>query len=244
MNSVENILEYYVLTNKLKDVIRSGWKKWHIKKQRLESVAEHVYGTCMLATAIWAETLPSVNLAEVLLTLAIHETEEILIGDMTPFDKGYDQKAEKGRKAVQEIFKNFISKEIFITLLDNFEKKSTPEAKFAYKCDKLECTLQSKLYDEQGFAKLEYAEESLRNSDRIKKLQEKGVKKVSSFFILYDRHNLEEYKDGDDDMFLQISKYVEKNSLLALDKLPKETPAQGNRKEEKNNSQKPEPKKK
>ena len=173
----------------------------------------------MLATAIWAETLPSVNLAEVLLTLAIHETEEILIGDMTPFDKNYDKKAEIGRKAVEEIFKKFISKEIFVNLLDNFEKKSTPEAKFAYKCDKLECTLQAKLYDEKGCAKLEYAEDSIKNNERIKKYQEKGVKKVSSFFILYDRHNLEAYKDGDDDIFLKISKYIEKNSLLDFDNI-------------------------
>ena len=69
MEKVEKILKYYMLTHKLKDTIRSGWKVWDVKAQRLESVAEHVYGTCMLAIAIWSETLPTVNLAEVLWAL-------------------------------------------------------------------------------------------------------------------------------------------------------------------------------
>ena len=85
MDKIEKILNYYLLTNKLKDTIRTGWKYWNVKKSRLESVAEHIYGTCMLATVIWSETLPQVNLAEVLMTLAIHETEEIIIGDLTPY---------------------------------------------------------------------------------------------------------------------------------------------------------------
>ena len=91
----KKIMQYYMLTYKLKDLVRSGWKFWHVKKERLESVAEHIYGTCMLAIGIWSETLPQVNLAEVLMTLAIHETEEIIIGDLTPFDEGYSSKQIK-----------------------------------------------------------------------------------------------------------------------------------------------------
>ena len=86
LQKVENIIEYYVLTNKLKDVVRSGWKYWNVKKERLESVAEHIYGTCMLAIAVWSESLPTVNLAEVLMTLAVHETEEIIIEEEIPME--------------------------------------------------------------------------------------------------------------------------------------------------------------
>lgn len=39
MNKEERVLNYYVLCNKLKDVIRTGWKTWNVKRDRLESVA-------------------------------------------------------------------------------------------------------------------------------------------------------------------------------------------------------------
>ncbi|MBO5884682.1 MAG: HD domain-containing protein, partial [Clostridia bacterium] len=154
---IKNVLNYYLLTSKLKDVIRSGWKMWNVKKERLESVAEHVYGTCMLAIAVWSETLPPVNLAEVLMTLAIHETEEVVIGDLTPFDKGYEDKKIKGQAAIKDVFKDLMAKEVFETLITNFDNQSTPEAIFAYKCDKLECDLQAKMYDEAGVMNIENA---------------------------------------------------------------------------------------
>lgn len=211
---IKNVLNYYLLTSKLKDTIRSGWKMWNVKKERLESVAEHVYGTCMLATAIWSETLPPINLAEVLMTLAIHETEEIVIGDLTPFDKGYNDKKIKGEQAIKEVFKDLIAKEVFETLIKNFDEQSTPEAIFAYKCDKLECDLQAKIYDEAGVMKLENASEKVQKDERIKKLQARGVKKASTFFLYFDRPNLQKFvKDDEQDIFIEISKYIEKNRL-------------------------------
>ena len=36
---VESVVKYYVLCNKLKDVIRTGWKDWNVTKDRVESVA-------------------------------------------------------------------------------------------------------------------------------------------------------------------------------------------------------------
>ena len=55
MNKIEKIVSFYVLTNSLKEKIRSGWKQWNISAERLGSVAEHIYGTCMLAIAIDSE---------------------------------------------------------------------------------------------------------------------------------------------------------------------------------------------
>lgn len=37
----QNVLNYYVVCNKLKNVIRTGWKDWKVKRERIESVAEH-----------------------------------------------------------------------------------------------------------------------------------------------------------------------------------------------------------
>ena len=40
MSKEENVLNFYVLCNKLKNVIRTGWKNWNVGngKERIESV--------------------------------------------------------------------------------------------------------------------------------------------------------------------------------------------------------------
>ena len=83
MEKVKKVLNYYVLCNKLKNVIRTGWKIWNVKKDRLESIAEHVYGVQMLAIAMYSEYKYDIDIKKVIFMLAIHELEEIYIGDLT-----------------------------------------------------------------------------------------------------------------------------------------------------------------
>jgi len=40
MNQAQNVIEFYVLCNRLKDTLRTGWKDWNVQRERLESVAE------------------------------------------------------------------------------------------------------------------------------------------------------------------------------------------------------------
>ena len=37
MSKEENVINYYVLCNKLKNVIRTGWKDWNVQKERNDS---------------------------------------------------------------------------------------------------------------------------------------------------------------------------------------------------------------
>ena len=66
MNKVENVL--------LHDAIL------------LATLLEHIYGTCMLAIAIDSEYKMNIDLQKTILMIALHEVEEIQIGDLTPFD--------------------------------------------------------------------------------------------------------------------------------------------------------------
>lgn len=92
MNKEERVLNYYVLCNKLKDVIRTGWKTWNVKRDRLESVAEHVYGVQMLAIAMKSEYSYDIDIMKVILMLAVHELGETVIGDLTQFDISKEEK--------------------------------------------------------------------------------------------------------------------------------------------------------
>lgn len=44
MSKEQNVINYYVICNKLKNTIRTGWKNRNVKRERIESVAEHIYG--------------------------------------------------------------------------------------------------------------------------------------------------------------------------------------------------------
>ena len=52
MKKEQKVLNYYVICNRLKDVIRTGWKDWNVKRDRIESVAEHIYSVQMLVIAM------------------------------------------------------------------------------------------------------------------------------------------------------------------------------------------------
>lgn len=71
MSKEENVVNYYVICNKLKNVIRTGWKTWNVKRERLESVAEHIFGVQMLAIAMKSEYQYDVDIMKVLFMLAI-----------------------------------------------------------------------------------------------------------------------------------------------------------------------------
>ncbi|MBQ3306663.1 MAG: HD domain-containing protein [Bacilli bacterium] len=150
MKKEENVVNYYVLCNKLKNIVRTGWKIWNVDRNRLESVAEHIYGTQMLALAMASEFDYDIDLKKVMMMLAVHELEEIIIGDIPMGCKEHAEKEAAGHLAVKEVLKGLINKEEIEKLVFEFDEGKTKEAKFAYHCDKLECDLQEKLYDEEG----------------------------------------------------------------------------------------------
>ena len=154
MSKEERIINYYVPCNKLKDIVRSGWKVWNIKRERVESIAEHIYGVQMLAIAMKSEYQYDINLEKVILMLAIHELGETVIGDLTQFEIDSESKEIIEHKAVHTILYGLIDGEKLEELFLEFDTKETKEAIFAYQCDKLECDLQSKLYDEEKFVDL------------------------------------------------------------------------------------------
>ena len=75
MGKEENVVRFYVLCNKLKNIIRTGWTDWRVNRDRIESVAEHVYSVQMLALAMKSQYQYDINIEKVIKMLAIHELE-------------------------------------------------------------------------------------------------------------------------------------------------------------------------
>lgn len=175
MSKEQNVINYYVLCNKLKNVIRTGWKDWNVQRDRIESVAEHIYGVQMLAIAMQSEFEYDINIEKVIFMLAIHEIGETVIGDLTQFQISKQEKRKIENEAVHNILKDLINGKQIEELYVEFEAHETKESIFAYQCDKLECDLQCKLYDEENCVDLNNQTSNISLEDeRVQKLMKSG----------------------------------------------------------------------
>lgn len=211
----ENVLKYYVLCNKLKNLLRTGWKNWNVKSIRLESVAEHIYSTQMLAIAMKSEYNYNIDLFKVLKMLAIHETEEILIGDLTFLDISREEKTKIGHDAVEKIFAPLSDKNELQNLILEFDNQITSEAKFAFFCDKLEADLQARIYDLNGYVDRD-------SIDRNKEYhQDKTVKNLIDSGLTFGQMWIKfgQNRYGYDKNFMAVSQTAFEKDILKLDDL-------------------------
>ena len=192
--SATNVIEFYKIAVILKQIIRSGWKQWNVKQERLESVAEHVYGTCMLAIAMASEFDYNIDIKKVVMMMAIHELEETVIPDITPFDGiSEEEKMRMGHEAIVKVLSPLASSDTLINLIIEFDSRATNEARFAYQCDKLECDLMSIMYDRQENISFTDATERVTNSQRLNDMYESGeAKTMADFFYLHDKEKYDQ----------------------------------------------------
>lgn len=203
MEKEERVVNYYVICNRLKNIIRTGWKVWNVQSERLESVAEHIFGVQMLAIAMKSEYKYDVDIMKVIFMLAIHELGEAVIGDLTQFEISNDKKFTIEHKAVSKILDGLLDGEQIEQLFLEFDEHKTKEAMFAYQCDKLECDLQCKLYDEENCVDLVNQDDNdiMRNA-LVKRLLDEG----NSWSEMWLKFGQQVYPY--DDNFKAISSYA------------------------------------
>ena len=208
MSKEEKVINYYVLCNKLKNVIRTGWKDWNVQKERVESIAEHVFGVQMLAIAMKSEYQYDIDIMKVIYMLAIHELGESVIGDLTQFQITKQEKEKIEHEAVHKILSKLLDGDQIEELFLEFDSRSTKEAMFAYQCDKLECDLQCKLYDEEGCVDLNNQQEnSTFKNEKVQELLKNG----SSWSTMWLKFGQSSYPY--DDNFKAISNYAMNNNI-------------------------------
>ena len=205
----ESIVNLHTLSCKLKNTLRKGWLNWKVENVRIESFAEHIFSTCMIAIGFLATIEHNLDINKIITMIMIHETEEIIIGDITMFDfEELKTKKEKRRQAVLEIFKDFPNAEYFIDIIEEYEGNETPEAKFAKQCDKLDADLQARLYE--GNYNLAKVEDRFYQDYRTIDAINNGFDTVSEQFLQF---HINKYSDD----FLDFAKHLENLELSEKD---------------------------
>ena len=134
-DKIKKLMKFYLLATKLKYKIRAGWDKdgWNIKSDRIESVAEHVYGACILAISIDSEFDMNIDIERVIKMLVLHEIGETIIGDITPFDGiSIEEKNRIEHAAWKVLLDGLVKENEIYDLLIEFDKRESNESIFAY----------------------------------------------------------------------------------------------------------------
>ena len=199
----QNICDFYVITHKLKNLIRKGWQQWDISADRLESVAEHIYGTQMLAIAFNNELELGLDIEKCILMLAIHELGESIVGDITILDGvSKEKKHELELEAITQILSPLKNTEYILMLFEEFENKSSKEAIFARMIDKMDCDLQCKFYEEMG--KTDFSKPRTGIDEEVRQRQiKKGDKTMAEMWLHHDRESCDY-----DENFKKFSDYI------------------------------------
>ena len=214
---LKNSMRFYMLATQLKYKIRSGWDKshWNVSKDRVESIAEHVYGTCILALSIDSEFKTNLDINKVIKMLVLHELGEVIIGDITPFDNiTPEEKMKKEHEAMREVIGDLVNQEEFLSLLFEFDEKKTKEAIFAHHCDKLEADIQAKIYQDMGCQHPlnEQEDNVVFMSDKVQQMVKDGAQ--TAFDIWYEWDKSLYYDDEDFARLLDYVRTINTQELL------------------------------
>jgi putative hydrolase of HD superfamily len=153
---IKKIVELIHTAGELKKIKRTGWGYRGIKDG--ESVADHSYRTTII-TMLLGKNL-GLNEEKLLKISLIHDLAEAKVGDLVVDGKGpkYDTTKEKKHelevKAIKEILVGLSDYEEYLSLWNEYEDKSTPEARIVAEIDKLEMAFQAIEYEKEGRTKI------------------------------------------------------------------------------------------
>ncbi len=149
----------------LKSLPRTGWLLAGVLQP--ESVADHSYGTAMLATFLCdlinlepaneglARPLDAAKVARMAL---VHDLAESVLTDLPKRAGellGRAVKHEAERRAMQHILAGFPAGLEYEALWAEYEASATPEARLVHDADKLDMVLQARAYRRAGCADLD-----------------------------------------------------------------------------------------
>jgi len=137
---IRGALAFLREAEKLKDTLRSG----HTSGGRPESVAEHTWRLCLMVL-VFADELDDIDVLKLLKLCVIHDLGEALSGDIPAVAQNVNSnKSAQERSDLETLTQSLdpAKSDEILTLWEEYEAASSPEAVLAKGFDKLETILQ------------------------------------------------------------------------------------------------------
>lgn len=171
--NISPVIPLYYQLNNLKQIVRQGWLNHGVPVDKCESVADHSYGTALLAVLTAESYFPQLDKSKILIMSLLHDAGETVTGDLTP--DSLITKEEKHRQelmAVRQMFSRIPAGEQYIQLFQEYLEGQTPEAKFVKEIEYLEMAFQAQIYEKQTGINLKEFEDYVRERLQDKKIIE------------------------------------------------------------------------
>lgn len=136
----ENEVKLFMIFDILGDVVRSGPKLWHVKRERIEDVKNHILDLLLILRIIRKHFPNSIVIDDSKLFdyVIVHDLPEAITGDITKFEGVSDEEITRVTNiAIEYLSKKFSSVIDIKGLLDDFDNRSDIEAKIVHMIDKV-----------------------------------------------------------------------------------------------------------
>ncbi|WP_304223603.1 HD domain-containing protein [Gracilinema caldarium] len=166
----EAVLRTFVRIMDLKGLFRQGWLKRGVSEARAESVADHSFGTALLALLLadrlgQTEEFAGLDRLRCLEMALVHELGEVYAGDITPVDGvSPEEKYRREREAFLRVVAGLPEAERLLALWEDFEEGKSPESRFVRQLDRLEMGIQAAALKAEGFSGMDEFLESAHRS--------------------------------------------------------------------------------
>lgn len=160
------VLRAQLQVMELKRLYRQGWLKRGIEPGHSESVADHSFGTAMLALLLAGrKPFEHLDRDRAMRIALVHELGEVYAGDITPVDGvSAEDKHERERASLERVLGALDGADELTALWQEFEDGSSAEARFVRELDRLEMGLQAAAYASEGSVRMEEFFDSARRA--------------------------------------------------------------------------------
>lgn len=137
MSNINKILEFVSLTHRFQQVIRVLYVT---NQDRDENDAEHSYQLAIMAWFIIESEGLDLDITKAIKYALVHDLVEVYAGDTNLYTKDQslkDSKADREKTAAKRIKLEFPEVPEINSLIEMYETKEEPEAKFIYSLDKI-----------------------------------------------------------------------------------------------------------
>lgn len=146
------VVDFLKTAANLKKISRQGWiDKLSIDDS--ESVADHTYSMAIMGMVL--SDLKNYDTEKILRMVLLHDLAEARIGDYTPDQLSKENKKELENNAFNEIIEK-LPEDIqsnYLEIWKEYQDDTSKESMLVHQIDRLEMTLQAKIYQKEGHSK-------------------------------------------------------------------------------------------
>jgi putative hydrolase of HD superfamily len=147
-SSIDASVRYLYEVGQLKLSKRTGW--WHAGVPEPESIAEHTFRTAVIGYVLAVLERADPNLTAAL--CLFHDVVETRTGDIPNVAKAYVSHEPEVRIAADQVGGMPAAvRDAILGAVGRFIDQDSPEALLAKDADRLECLMQAREYEHQGF---------------------------------------------------------------------------------------------